>query len=44
MSTIPTKVGSPAVTFELPDAGGGLHRLSDYAGSWLLLIFHRHLG
>ncbi len=39
-----TKVGSPAVKFELPDAGGVTHGLSEYAGSWLLLVFHRHLG
>lgn len=37
-------VGSKAVSFELPDALGGVHRLQDYAGQWLLLVFHRHLA
>ncbi|MEM7781865.1 MAG: hypothetical protein AAF623_00695 [Planctomycetota bacterium] len=37
-------VGKPAVDFELPDAFGSVHRLSDYRGQWLLMIFHRHLG
>jgi peroxiredoxin len=36
--------GRPAVPFSLPDAEGSLHRLEDYRGQWLLLIFHRHLG
>jgi len=33
-----------AVPFELPDVTGQIHRLEDYRGSWLLLVFHRHLG
>ncbi len=33
-----------AADFELPDAAGVMHRLSQYAGSWLLVVFHRHLG
>jgi len=33
-----------AVPFQLPDASGRIHRLEDYAGSWLLMVFHRHLG
>ena len=37
-------VGGPAVPFALPDAEGRLHRLEDYRGHWLLLVFHRHLG
>jgi peroxiredoxin len=37
-------VGKHAVDFELKDASGSLHRLQDYAGEWLLLVFHRHLG
>ena len=37
-------VGDPAVPFVLPDAEGRRHRLEDYAGHWLLLVFHRHLG
>jgi hypothetical protein len=38
------KVGSPAVSFELRDANGEVHRLEDYRGCWLLQVFHRHLG
>jgi peroxiredoxin len=37
-------VGKPGVEFELKDANGAVHRLQDYAGHWLLLVFHRHLG
>lgn len=36
--------GRPAEDFELIDAEGQVHRLADYAGNWLLLVFHRHLG
>jgi peroxiredoxin len=36
-------VGRPAVPFALRDAQGGEHRLEDYRGQWLLLMFHRHL-
>ena len=36
--------GAAAVDFELPDLDGQLVRLSDFSGSWLLLVFHRHLG
>lgn len=36
--------GSPALPFALPDSRGELHRLADYRGRWLLLVFHRHLG
>lgn len=36
-------VGGPAVAFELPDADGRVHRLDEYRGRWLLLVFHRHL-
>jgi peroxiredoxin len=38
------RVNTPAVPFELKDAGGTTHRLQDSAGHWLLLVFHRHLG
>lgn len=38
------RVGQAAVPFELPDAAGHVHRLEDYQGLWLLLVFHRHLG
>ncbi len=44
MTDMAGKIGSPAVDFELPDAAGVMHRLSQYAGSWLLVVFHRHLG
>ena len=37
-------VGQPAVPFALPDADGRIRRLEDYRGSWVLLVFHRHLG
>jgi len=38
------KVNQPAVKFELRDANQVVHRLQDYSGHWLLLVFHRHLG
>ncbi len=38
------KVGHPAVPFALPDTSGVRRRLDEFAGSWLLLVFHRHLG
>ena len=38
------RTGEPAIPFELPDADGRTHRLADYQGEWLLLVFHRHLG
>lgn len=37
-------VGRPAVGFELDDTNGRTHRLQDYAGRWLLIVFHRHLA
>jgi hypothetical protein len=37
-------VGQPAFPFDLLDAEGKSHRLGDYRGSWLLMVFHRHLG
>ena len=40
---MPGLVGAPAVTFELPDPTGATHRLQDFAGHFLLLVFHRHL-
>jgi peroxiredoxin len=33
-----------AVDFRLKDTRGKEHTLGDYAGQWLLLVFHRHLG
>jgi peroxiredoxin len=37
-------VGRPAVPFELSDFSGRMHRIEDYRGAWLLMVFHRHLG
>lgn len=37
-------VGGKAVPFELLDVHGKTHRLADFEGRWLLLVFHRHLG
>ncbi len=34
----------PALPFELTDTDGQTHRLEQYAGRPLLLVFHRHLG
>jgi peroxiredoxin len=39
-----SKEGTPAVPFALRDAAGNLRELKDYDGSWLLVVFHRHLG
>jgi len=39
-----SKVGQPAVPFELKDTVGNIHRLEDHPGHWQLLVFHRHLG
>ena len=39
-----TRAGDPAASFTLTDADGRVHRLEDYAGRWLLLVFHRYLG
>jgi peroxiredoxin len=36
--------GKPASPFTLQDSTGLTHRLDDYRGHWLLLVFHRHLG
>ncbi len=36
--------GKPAVDFALNDSQGRKHRLQDYGGKWVLLVFHRHLG
>jgi peroxiredoxin len=37
------EVGSPAAAFELEDTAGTVHRLEQYRGHWLLMVFHRHL-
>lgn len=36
--------GKPANNFAIHDSNGNLHTLEEYKGSWLLLVFHRHLG
>ncbi len=41
---MPGLVGGSTAPFTLPDAGEKIHRLDDYLGSWLLMVFHRHLG
>ena len=33
-----------APPFELQDSNGRIHRPETYRGSWLLMVFHRHLG
>ena len=37
-------LGQPAVPFALQDTRQQWHRLEDYAGRVLLLVFHRHLS
>jgi peroxiredoxin len=36
--------GQTAIPFSLTDSSGRIHTLEEYRGSWLLLVFHRHLG
>jgi peroxiredoxin len=36
--------GKPAPPFSLHDSNGVVHLLADFKGSWLLMVFHRHLG
>ena len=36
--------GHSAISFNLSDSNNKVHRLSDYTGNWLLLVFLRHLG
>ena len=38
------QTGNEAAPFELRDSNGEVHRLEDYRGRWLLMVFHRHLG
>ena len=33
-----------AVPFRLPDVDGVEHSLEQFQSSWLLMVFHRHLG
>ncbi len=39
-----SKVDRKAMAFNIDDTTGVEHTLSDSAGRWLLLVFHRHLG
>ena len=39
-----SRVGSPAVAFTLEDSAGTVHRLEQFRGRWLLMVFHRPLG
>ncbi len=36
--------GQVAAPFELQDTTGKVRRLGDFAGQYLLLVFHRHLA
>jgi peroxiredoxin len=36
--------GTPARHFAVKDSTGIINRLEDFKGSWLLMVFHRHLG
>lgn len=36
--------GKLAKPFSIHDSNGNLHSQEEYKGSWLLMVFHRHLG
>ena len=36
--------GKLAIPFKLHDSNGQTRHLDNYKGSWLLMVFHRHLG
>jgi peroxiredoxin len=38
------RTGEKALAFTLSDENGGEIRLEDFKGSWLLMVFHRHLA
>lgn len=42
--TMSDLTGKPAIPFRLRDSAGQSHTLEEYRGSWLLMVFHRHLG
>ena len=44
LPTSANRLGARAVPFTLKDSSGKIHRLQDYRGQWLLLVFHRHLA
>jgi hypothetical protein len=37
-------IGKPAKNFYIQDSSGTLHTQEEFSGSWLLMVFHRHLG
>jgi hypothetical protein len=39
-----SKVGLPAVGLALEDTAGAVHRVEQYRGHWLLMVFLRHLS
>lgn len=36
--------GTAAPHITIKDSSGIVHTLEEFKGSWLLLVFHRHLG
>ncbi len=38
------RLNRAAVPFELADTNGETRRLAEFAGRWLLVVFHRHLA
>jgi peroxiredoxin len=38
------RTGERALAFTLSDENGRGVRLEDFKGSWLLMVFHRHLA
>jgi peroxiredoxin len=38
------RTGEKAFAFTLKDEDGRETRLDDFKGSWLLMVFHRHLA
>ncbi len=38
------RMGKKALAFTLSDDNGGEIWLDDFKGSWLLMVFHRHLA
>ncbi len=36
--------GLAGVPFNLQGTDGTIYKSQDFAGQWLLLVFHRHLG
>lgn len=42
--TLGSRKGEKALAFTLKDELGREIRLDDFQGSWLLMVFHRHLA